>query len=167
MSEHIKQGLSEILSAAAICELDEWIAKYPQNQRQSAVMQALMLLQQAQGFLPVEGMDAVALYLDMPKISVYEVASFYSMYEQSPTGRHVINVCTNISCHLNGSSAIVRHLEDKLKIKSGETTPDGRFTLRTVECLAACVNAPMMQVGQQYHEHLTSATVDAILDNYV
>ena len=167
MSEHIKRGLSEILSAAAICELDEWIAKYPKDQKKSAVMQALMLLQQEQGFLKAEDMDAVALYLDMPEISVYEVASFYSMYKQSPTGRHVINVCSGISCHLNGSSAIVRYLEDKLQIKSGETTPDGRFTIRKVECLAACVNAPMMQVGQQYHENLTSATVDAILDNYV
>lgn len=167
MSEQIKRGLSEIISSAAMSELDSWIAKYPQDQKQSAVMQALMLVQAAEGCLAAASMDAVALYLDMPKISVYEVASFYSMYELSPTGRHVINVCTNISCHLNGSAAIVRHLEDTLNIKLGETTTDGRFTLRAVECLAACVNAPMMQVGQQYHEHLTPTAVDAILDHYV
>ena len=167
MSENITRELSEIISAAAMSEIDGWINKYPSDQRQSAVMQALMLVQQAQGFLTAESMDSVALYLKMPKISVYEVASFYSMYEQQPTGRHIINVCTNISCHLRGSAGIVCHLEDKLKIKLGETTPDGRFTLRSVECLAACVNAPMMQVGQEYHENLTPTSVDAILDHYV
>ena len=167
MSENITPELSEIISAEAMSELNAWIDKYPAEQRQSAVMQALMLVQQAQGFLNPSSMDAVAQYLQMPKISVYEVASFYSMYEQKPTGRHIINVCTNISCHLRGSAGIVCHLEDKLKIKLGDTTPDGRFTLRSVECLAACVNAPILQVGQEYHENLTPTAVDAILDHYV
>ena len=94
-------------------------------------------------------MDAVADYLGMPKIAVYEVATFYTMYELKPVGKHKINVCTNISCMLRGSEEIVEHLEKRLGIKLGETTADGKFTLREVECLAACVNAPVMQIGQR------------------
>ena len=147
-------------------EIDAWVAKYPLNERQSAVMGALMIVQEEQGYLTSEAMDAVAAYLDMSPIAVYEVATFYTMYERSPTGRHVLNVCTNISCLLRGSSEIVKKLENKLQIKVGETTSDGRFTLRSVECLGACVNAPMMQINKNYHENLTPETLDSLLEEY-
>lgn len=158
--------IHQFLSQAGIQELDRWIAKYPPEQKQSAVMRALMLVQEEQGYLTSNAMDAVADYLDMPAIAVYEVATFYSMYEQKPVGRHAINVCTNISCKLRDSAAIVKRLEKLLSIKLGETTADGRFTLRPVECLGACVNAPMMQINKDYHENLTTDTLDVILDQY-
>jgi len=108
-------------------------------------------------------MDAVAEYLDMRPIAVYEVATFYSMYELEPVGKHKICVCTNISCMLNGSDKIVDHLTTKLGIKLGETTIDGRFTLKEVECLGACVNAPMFQIGDTYYENLSEEKVDQVL----
>lgn len=148
-------------------KIDHWIAKYPAEERQSAVMAALMIVQEEQGYLSSEMMDAVAAYLGMPAVAVYEVASFYTMYEHKPCGRNLINVCTNISCQLRDSAAIVRRLEETLAIRLGETTPDGRFTLRSVECLGACVNAPMMQVNKNYHENLTVDTVDAVLEHYL
>lgn len=162
MSEHLNQ----LISAEGMQAVDHWVAKYPPDERQSAVMASLMVAQEEHGFLTTVIMDAVADYLEMPAIAVYEVASFYSMYEHKPCGRHVINVCTNISCQLRGSGEIVQCLEDKLGIRKGETTADGRFTLRSVECLAACVNAPMMQVGKHYHENLTVDTLDAVLEQY-
>jgi len=108
-------------------------------------------------------MDALAIYLDIPKISVYEVATFYTMYDLKPVGKHKVNVCTNISCQLNGSEQLVEHLEKSLGVKLGETTADGNVTLREVECLGACCGAPMMQVGRDYHEHLTTEKIDTIL----
>jgi NADH-quinone oxidoreductase subunit E len=108
-------------------------------------------------------MDAVADYLEMPRVAVYEVAGFYSMYALKPVGRHVLSVCTNISCALRGSEAIVKHLEHRLGIGLGETTPDGTFTLQEVECLAACGGAPAMMVGKRYYENLTPERLDAIL----
>ena len=149
-----------------MAEVDAWIAKYPPDQRRSAVMSTLRIVQEVHGHLTPELMNSVAAYLHISAIAVYEVASFYTMYETSPTGRHVINVCTNISCQLKGAPAIVSQLEDSLGIKLGETTSDGRFTLRAVECLAACVNAPMMQIDKTYHENLTPKTVEAILEGY-
>lgn len=166
IDEHQSATLQQILNPERMKELDHWIAKYPINQRQSAVMRALMLVQETIGYLTSTAMDAVAAYLNMPPIAVYEVAAFYSMYEQKPVGQHCINVCTNISCKLRDSAIIVHHLEKKLHIKLGETTKDGRFTLRSVECLGACVNAPMMQINKDYHEHLTIEKVDAILEQY-
>lgn len=163
MSEKL---IRQFVSSEGKKEIDSWVAKYPPHEKQSAVMRALMVVQEAQGYLTKEMMDAVAEYLSMPAIAVYEVASFYTMYEQKPTGRHLVNVCTNISCKLRGSSAIVELLERKLAIKMGETTTDGRFTLRSVECLAACVNAPMMQVDKDYHENLTADNIDAVLEQY-
>ena len=109
-------------------------------------------------------MQALAAYLDMAEIAVYEVATFYTMYELQPTGRHKISLCTNISCQLCGSEKIADHIQQKLGIGFGETTDDGKFTLREVECLGACVGAPMLLIDKQYHEHLTPAKVDAILD---
>ncbi|ACL72078.1 NADH-quinone oxidoreductase subunit NuoE [Thioalkalivibrio sulfidiphilus] len=146
-------------------EIDDWLRRYPQDQRQSAVLGALRAVQHEHGYLSTEMMDAVAEYIGMPDIAVYEVASFYSMFELKPVGRHTIAVCTNISCMLRGSDRIVEHIENKLGIKTGESTPDGKFYIkREEECLAACCGAPMMQVDHVYYEHLTPERVDEILD---
>ncbi|MGH8501744.1 MAG: NADH-quinone oxidoreductase subunit NuoE [Gammaproteobacteria bacterium] len=146
-------------------EIDTWVARFPPDKKQSAVLNALRVVQHEHGWLSTEMMDAVADYLGMPRIAVYEVATFYSMFELQPVGRHTISVCTNVSCMLRGSDAIVAHLESRLGIKTGESTPDGRFYLKQEEeCLAACCGAPMMQVDHVYHENLTPERVDAILD---
>jgi len=157
---------NKILSEHARSEIDRWIAKYPVDQKQSAVLAALREVQhENQGYLTIELMDAVAEYLDMPAIAVYEVGSFYSMLETEKCGRHSISVCTNISCMLNGSSEIIQHIEKKLGIKEGESTEDGRFHIKQEEeCLAACCGAPMMMVDHVYHENLTPEKVDEILD---
>jgi len=156
---------TDLLSAAVRADIDKWVAKYPPEQKRSAVMAALRLVQEEQGWLSNDLMDAVAEYLDMEPISVYEVATFYSMYDLKPAGRHKISVCTNISCMLCGSAELMGHLEKKLGVKRGETTADGKFHLKEVECLAACAGAPMFQIGKTYYEHLTPEKVDAILDS--
>jgi NADH-quinone oxidoreductase subunit E len=161
-----KQKLPQWMSKDGMQDIDHWINKYPKTQRQSAVMSTLRIVQEEHNHLTPELMQAVAEYLDMPPIAVYEVASFYTMYEQKPVGKHCINVCTNISCMLSGVADIVAHLEQKLGIKLGETTDDGLYTLRSVECLGACVNAPVMQVNKAYHEHLTNESIDAVLEQY-
>jgi NADH-quinone oxidoreductase subunit E len=145
-------------------KIDKWLLKFPPDQKQSAIIYALHLVQdENKGFLTESLMDAVADYLDMPKIAVYEVASFYSMYELSPVGRHKICVCTNVSCMLCGSEKLAEHLQKKLGIQFGETTADGRFTLKAVECLAACGGAPAIQINRIYHENVTPEKMDAIL----
>jgi NADH-quinone oxidoreductase subunit E len=148
-------------------EIDRWVAKFPPDRKRSAVISALHAVQhENNGHLTTPLMDAVAEYLGLPAIQVYEVATFYSMFEVKPVGRHHISVCTNISCMLRGSDAIVERVEKKLGIKTGESTPDGRIYLkREEECLAACNNAPMMMVDHVYHENLTPESVDAILDD--
>lgn len=167
MSENLTKKLEQFVSAEALQDINQWIAKYPVEQKQSAVMSTLRIVQEAHHYLTTELMDAVAAYLEMPAIAVYEVASFYGMYEKQPLGRHLINVCTNISCKLKDSDALVHHLETKFGIKLGDTTPDGRFTIRSVECLGACVNAPMMQVNKNYHENLnTKDSIDLVLEQY-
>jgi NADH-quinone oxidoreductase subunit E len=156
---------AELFSAEVRKEIDQWIAKYPEDWKQSAVMAALRIVQDANGgWLTTELMNNVAAYLDMPPIAVYEVATFYSMYELKPVGKHKICVCTNVSCMINDSDRIVEHLEHKLGIRMGETTDDGRYTLKEVECLGACGGAPMLQIGKQYYENLTPEIVDSILD---
>nr|VFK36835.1 MAG: NADH-quinone oxidoreductase subunit E [Candidatus Kentron sp. SD]VFK40642.1 MAG: NADH-quinone oxidoreductase subunit E [Candidatus Kentron sp. SD]VFK78015.1 MAG: NADH-quinone oxidoreductase subunit E [Candidatus Kentron sp. SD] len=162
-SPPLKHALPEHVRA----EIDRWIAKYPQERKRSALLAALREAQhENEGYLTTESMDAVAAYLDLPPIAVYEVASFYSMLETEPVGRHSISVCTNISCLLRGAEEIVGHVEGKLGIKVGETTPNGRFFLkREEECLAACCGAPMMMVDHGYHEDLTPEKVDEILDD--
>ena len=157
---------TQILSEHAKDEIDFWIKKYPKDQKQSAVLAALLEVQhENQGYLTTELLDAVADYLEMPPIAVYEVASFYSMLETEKCGRHSISVCTNISCMLNGSDEIMQHIENKLGIKEGESTEDGRFLIKQEEeCLAACCGAPMMMVDHIYHENLTPEKVDKILD---
>ena len=155
----------DLISAESKADIDNWIAKYPPEQKQSAVMAALRIVQdQNGGFLTNELIEAVAEYLDMQSIAVYEVATFYSMYELKPVGKHKICVCTNISCMLCGSDDVVKHLQDKLGIKLGETTADGMFTLKEVECLGACVNAPVLQVGNDYHEHLSKEKLDQLIE---
>ncbi len=155
----------ELINTASKKDIDQWVAKYPVEQKQSAVMAALRIVQdQNGGWLTTELMDAVADYLAMDKIHVYEVATFYSMYEHQPVGKHKICVCTNISCMVCGSGEIVNHLQDKLAIKMGETTDDQRFTLKEVECLGACSGAPMMQIGEHYYENLDAEKIDQILD---
>ncbi|QDP71742.1 NADH-quinone oxidoreductase subunit NuoE [Legionella israelensis] len=166
MSENSAKLLNQLVSAEAMKNIDHWIAKYPAEEKQSAVMSALMIVQDECGHLTQELMDAVAEYLEMPPIAVYEVATFYSMYHIKPVGRHSINVCTNISCLLRNSDEVVEHLQKRLGIKLGETTSDGRFTLNSVECLGACVNAPMMQVDKDYHENLTPEKIEAVLEQY-
>lgn len=156
---------TSLLSENAHKEIDKWVAKYPEEQKQSAVMAALRIAQdENSGYLTTELMDEIAEYLDMEPISVYEVATFYSMYELKPVGKHKICVCTNISCMLRGSDEVVQHLSDKLGIALGETTADKKFTLKEVECLGACVGAPMIQIGNQYYENLTPESIDKILD---
>jgi NADH-quinone oxidoreductase subunit E len=155
LSEHVRE------------EIDHWVAKFPPDRKRSAVISALHAVQhENQGYLTTDLMDAVAEYLELPNILVYEVASFYSMFETKPVGRHHISVCTNISCMLRGSQEIVDHVEKKLGIKTGESTADGRIYLkREEECLAACCGAPMMMVDHVYYENLTPQSVDKILDD--
>ena len=145
-------------------QIDQWLKKYPVKQKQSALIPSLHILQDANGgWLSEEIMKTLAEYLDLPVISVFEVATFYSMFDLKPVGRNKINVCTNISCQLNGSEDIVKHIEQRLGIGLGETTEDGSVTLKEVECLGACCGAPMMQVNSDYYEHLTADKVDHIL----
>jgi NADH-quinone oxidoreductase subunit E len=155
-----------LMSPESLARVDAWVAKYPQEQKQSAILPALHILQEQNGgWVSRELLDAIADYLDMPRVRVYEVATFYSMIELEPVGRHMIAVCKNIACMLCGADNIVTHIEDKLGIRLGETTPDGRITLKVEEeCLAACAGGPMMAVDGHYHENLTPARVDEILD---
>ncbi len=156
---------TELFTAELRQQIDKWVAKYPVGESQSAVIPALHLLQDAnEGWVSKDIMNALAIYLDMPAISVYEVASFYSMYDLQPVGQHKINVCTNISCMLNGSAEVVTHLKKRLGVTLGETTADNKFTLKEVECLGACCGAPMMQLDRDYHENLTADKLDKILD---
>ena len=157
---------SELLSADARALIDHWLDKYPADRRQSAVLAALREAQHGNGgHLTTDLIEAVADYLGLAPIEVYEVATFYSMFELKPVGRHSISVCTNVSCMLRGADAILAHIERRLGIRLGESTPDGKFHLkREEECLAACCGAPMMQVDHVYYEHLTPEKVDEILD---
>jgi NADH-quinone oxidoreductase subunit E len=156
----------ELLNDHTLAEIDHWVSRFPPEHKRSAVLQALVATQhQNQGFLTNDLMDAVAEYLGMSPIHVYEVASFYSMFETKPVARHNVAICTNISCMLMGSESIVEHVESKLGIKIGESTDDGRIYLKCEEeCLAACAGGPMMQVDHVYHERLTPEKVDEILD---
>jgi len=154
-----------LFSSEIRAEIDTWIAKYPEGWQQSAVMAALRIVQDDNGgSLTTELMDKVAAYLDMPPIAVYEVGTFYSMYEHKKVGKHKVCVWTNVSCMINGSDKIVDHMESKLGAKLGETSEDGKFTLKEVECLGACGGAPMFQIGEKYYENLTPELVDTILD---
>ncbi|SDV50006.1 NADH-quinone oxidoreductase subunit NuoE [Chitinasiproducens palmae] len=136
-----------MLSAEALKEIDRSIAKYPPDQKQSAVMAALAVAQAELGWLSPETMQFVADYLDMPAIAVQEVATFYTMYETRPVGRHKITICTNLPCQLSGAESAADYLKRKLGIDFNETTPDGRFTLKEGECMGACGDAPVLLVN--------------------
>jgi NADH-quinone oxidoreductase subunit E len=170
MSEHTSTpgtpGTPETLSAHVREEIDHWVAKFPEGRQRSAVLAALHAAQHENGgFLTPELMTAVAQYLQLPPIQVFEVASFYSMFETKPVGRHSISVCTNISCMLRGGDDILAHVEKRLGIKAGESTPDGKFYLKVEEeCLAACCGAPMLMIDHVYHENLTPKAVDEVLE---
>jgi NADH-quinone oxidoreductase subunit E len=147
-------------------EIDRWVAKFPAGRERSAVLAALREAQhENDGYLTPELMDAIADYLGLPRVQVYEVATFYSMFETEPCGRHHVSICTNVSCMLRGGEELLEHAEQKLGIRVGESTPDGRiFLKREEECLAACCGAPMMMVDHVYYENLTPERVDEILE---
>jgi NADH-quinone oxidoreductase subunit E len=146
-------------------EVQQIIERYPKGRQKSAVIPVLHLAQEEfGGWLSAETMDYVASLLSIEPIEVYEVATFYSMYNLKPVGKYMFEVCQTGPCMLNGSDDIVKYIYDKLGIKPGETTADGLFTLKTVECLGACGYAPMMQLGKNYREHLTKEKIDAIVD---
>jgi len=155
-----------LLSEHTRHEIDHWVAKFPPGRQRSACISALRAAQeQNNGHLTPDLMDAVAEYLKLPPIQVYEVASFYSMFETHPCGRHHVSICTNISCMLNGAEGLVAHVEKRLGIHLNESTADGRiFLKKEEECLAACTGAPMMMVDHVYHEHLTPEKIDKVLD---
>ncbi len=155
-----------LLSDHTRSEIDRWVAKFPEGRQRSALLSALQVAQhENKGYLTRDIMDAVAEYLNLQPIEVYEVATFYSMFETKPVGRHSISVCTNISCMLRGADDIVNHLEQRLGIKLGESSDDGKFYLKMEEeCLAACCGAPMMMVNHQYYENLTAQKVDKIIE---
>lgn len=159
-------GKVSLLSEHTRGEIDHWISRFPLGRQRSATLSALRFAQeQNDGFLTADLMDAVAEYLKLPAIQVYEVATFYSMFETHECGRHHVSVCTNISCWLNGGEDILAYCERKLGIKVGESTPDKRiFLKKEEECLAACTGAPMMMVDHVFHENLTPEKVDQILD---
>lgn len=146
--------------------IDHWVAKFPPDKKRSALIQSLIAAQEQNGgWITPELTEAVATYLDVPPVWAHEVVSFYSMFFTRPTGRHKVNMCTNISCWLNGAEELVAHAEQKLGVKLGGTTADGRVTLvREEECLAGCCGAPMMVVDGHYHENLDRDRLDAILD---
>ena len=153
-----------MLSTEALSEIRSEINKYPQGHQRAAVMAALRIAQDEHGWLSAELMKYVADLLEIEPIKVAEVATFYTMYDRQPVGRYKISVCTNISCSLRGSSTITEHLFNKLGIRFGETTEDGKFTIKEVECLAACGGAPAALIGTDYYENLSPDRVDEILD---
>ncbi len=158
----VKESLLDAEIRAAI---DSQIAKYPAEWKQSAVMAALTLVQDWNGgWLSPDLMDAVATYLDMPPVAVYEVATFYNMYDLEPTAKHKVCVCNSISCLLNGSEELIAHVEKKYGLKPGQTSADGRFTFKEVECLGACRHAPAVLLGQTYHEGLTPEALDKLIE---
>lgn len=155
-----------VLSESIQKEIDAWLLKYPPEQKQSVVVPGLLILQRhRQGWLDRSAMDALADYLELPRISVYEVATFYDLYQLTPVGRYKISICTNVSCLLMDCQAIVACVKKRLGIGFGETTPDKLFTLKEVECLAACSNAPVCQINDtHYHENLTPEKMLSLID---
>jgi NADH-quinone oxidoreductase subunit E len=154
-----------VFTDTALSKVNEIISRYPEGKQKSALLPVLHLAQQEfGGWLDVPVMDYVATLLKIEPIEVYEVASFYSMYNLKPVGKYMFEVCQTGPCMLNGSDTIIDYIKEKLNIKVGETTTDGMFTLKTVECLGACGYAPMMQLGNNFREHLTKEKVDAIIE---
>jgi len=158
--------MSYVLTAHVKDEIEHWKARFPEGRQRSAVIAALHAVQhENHGYLTAEQMNAVADYLGLPSIQVYEVGTFYSMFQTRECGRNEVSICTNVSCMLRGADDIVEHVERKLGIKLGESTTDGRIFLKEEEeCIAACCGAPAMQVNHKYHENLTVEQVDEILE---
>lgn len=164
--QDFKQPTSFAFTAENMEKAKQIIAKYPKGRQASAVMPLLALAQaQHQNWIPKVAMDVIGEMLDMPPMRVYEVATFYSMYNLAPVGKHVVELCTTTPCWLRGSNEIVAACEKHLGVHLGETTPDGQFTLREVECLGACVNAPMAQIGHDFYEDLTPENVVKLLED--
>ncbi|WP_198969585.1 NADH-quinone oxidoreductase subunit NuoE [Xylophilus sp. ASV27] len=138
-----------MISDSTRARFDKEVAKYPADQKQSAVMACLSIVQQEQGYISQQSEAAIAAYLGMPEIAVHEVTTFYNMYNQQPTGRYKLNVCTNLPCQLRDGQKALHHLEHKLGIRMGETTADGLFTLQQSECLGACADSPVMLVNDR------------------
>jgi NADH-quinone oxidoreductase subunit E len=154
-----------MISDNAKKQIDSWIKKYPNGRQSSAVMQALKIVQaENNNKLTNNNIKAVADYLNMPNIAVAEVATFYENYNHKPVGKYVIRFCHNISCMLNGADDLIAHLENKLDVKTGEVTKDGLISIKKVECLGACVGAPMFQIDDKYYENLTTSKIDDIVD---
>ena len=155
-----------MLTTDSLKRIDREVAKYPADQKQSAVMSALIIAQDEKGWLSSETMDYVAKYLGMPSVQVYEVATFYSMYNLKPSGRYKITLCTNLPCGLQGALAAADHLREKLGIGFNETTADGRFTLKEGECMGACAMAPVLLVNnKKMHDYMSNEKLDQLLDN--
>ena len=153
-----------MLSAASLAKIDKAVAKYPPAEKQSAVMAALTIAQDEMGWLSTETMDFVARYLEMPPVAVYEVATFYTMYDLKPVGRHKLTVCTNLPCALSGAAKAVEHLKHKLGIGFNETTPDGRITLKEGECMGACAMSPVVLVNnKRMCSFMDAQKLDALL----
>jgi NADH-quinone oxidoreductase subunit E len=154
-----------MLTTDSLKKIDREIAKYPPDQKQSAVMSALVIAQDEKGWLSSEVMDYVARYLDMPPVAVYEVATFYSMYNLEQTGRHKITICTCLPCGLQGALEAADHLREKLGIDFNETTPDGRFTLKEGECMGACAMAPVLLVNnKKMHDYMSKEKLDKLIE---
>lgn len=142
-------------------KIEKLIACYPK--KEAALLRVLHIVQQDQGYLSSEAIDSVAELMGIPAIKVYEVVTFYTLYNKKPVGKYMIQVCTNLSCSLMGANNLVRYLQDRLGIQVGETTPDNKFTLVTVQCLGSCGTAPMMQINDQYYENLDEAKIEQVL----
>jgi NADH-quinone oxidoreductase subunit E len=156
--------MSTPLPAAWLEQFDALRREYPPEMATSLVLPLLHVVQDEQGYVSEADADAIAAYIGIPAIQVQEARTWYSMFEREPQGRYVLKLCRNIACSLRGSERLLAHLEQKLGIRVGETTADGRFTLQTVECLASCGTAPAMQLNRTYHEQLDEAKLDGILE---
>jgi len=155
-----------MLTTDCLKRIDREIAKYPADQKKSAVMSALVIAQDEKGWLSNELMDYVAQYLGMPPVAVYEVATFYTMYNLKPAGRHKITICTCLPCGLQGSLAAADHLREKLGIGFNQTTPDGRFTLKEGECMGACAMAPVVLVNnKKMHDYMSNDKLDKLIES--
>jgi NADH-quinone oxidoreductase subunit E len=155
-----------MLTAESLALIDQEVAKYPAEQKQSAVMGALRIAQTELGWLSKDTIAYVADYLGMPAIAAYEVATFYNMYDLEPVGRHKVTLCTNLPCQLQGADRIAVHMQTKLGIGFGETTADGRYTLKEGECMGACGHGPLcLHNNHTMHDHLTPDSVDKLLDD--
>ncbi len=155
-----------MLTTDSLKKIDREIAKYPPDQKQSAVMSALIIAQDEKGWLSTELMDYISAYLDMPPVAVYEVATFYSMYNLQKTGKYKLTLCTCLPCGLQGSLEAADHLRHKLGIDFNETTPDGRFTLKEGECMGACAMAPVLLVNnKKMHDYMSKEKLDQLLES--